>query len=229
MSDQLIVYRGDLPKIEVSKDALLMKEAALSAAALIGRVVNAAEQEDAVSAQLELKRVSALFESARLQVTKPLLEAQRSIKSLVDDHREELNKDLIRISRLVGDFQALEIAKQRAAEAAKMAELNSIEREREQQLASANTHEEREAIQAVAMMKVAEANIPVEPPVARSKNQVIRYDWEITVTDIHLLFRSHPQCVKIEPRFSELRILLDSGVTPQGVKAERRIKAGVRL
>ena len=38
---------------------------------------------------------------------------------------------------------------------------------------------------------------------------------------------AHPVCVKIEPRLSEIKNLLDAGVKVSGVTAKREIKAGV--
>lgn len=56
-----------------------------------------------------------------------------------------------------------------------------------------------------------------------------RHDWEVTVTDVWLLAKSHPGCVKIEPRISEIKSLLNNGVKVAGVNAVRIQKSGVRL
>jgi len=49
------------------------------------------------------------------------------------------------------------------------------------------------------------------------------------VTDVWLLAKSHPGCVKIEPRISEIKSLLNNGVKVAGVNAVRIQKSGVRL
>jgi hypothetical protein len=57
----------------------------------------------------------------------------------------------------------------------------------------------------------------------------VREDWEITVNDLHALYRAHPFAVKLEPRLSELRQLLDAGIKVAGVTAKKITKVGVRL
>lgn len=49
------------------------------------------------------------------------------------------------------------------------------------------------------------------------------------MTDVWLLAKSHPGCVKIEPRISEIKSLLNNGVKVAGVNAVRIQKSGVRL
>ena len=45
-------------------------------------------------------------------------------------------------------------------------------------------------------------------------------DLEITVTNIWKLARSHPTCVTIEPRISEIKSLLKSGIKVAGVTSK---------
>jgi hypothetical protein len=225
----LILYSGELPAISISADAIALKDGALSSSALVAKVSNESEQAVAVAAQIELKKVATLFEDARVEITAPLLKAQREIKAKVDVHKAELTEELNRVSRLVGDFQQLELAKIRAAEAAKQAELTRIEQEREAALAKANSFEERAAIQERAEMKVAEAQQPVFVPAARAAGQRVSEEWEIESVDVHRLYKSYPNCLDLKPRLSEIKILLNQGITLPGVKATKGIKAGIRL
>jgi len=60
------------------------------------------------------------------------------------------------------------------------------------------------------------------------KGQVVRSDWNIKVTNPHLLYAAHPHCVDLKPRTSEIKELLRSGIKPPGVEATPVTKAGVR-
>ncbi len=70
------------------------------------------------------------------------------------------------------------------------------------------------------------AALPVAAPI-RAEGQRVREEWNVTVTDIWMLARVHPGCVKIEPRLSEIKELLDAGVKVAGILAKKEIKAGV--
>jgi len=56
----------------------------------------------------------------------------------------------------------------------------------------------------------------------------VKTEWEITVTDKYTLARYHPNCVKITPLLSEIKLLLDEGLPVRGVDAEKVVKASVR-
>ncbi len=276
MSEQQSVIIRDDARLAVafSQEALALKERALEVGALIGRVTDAMEQTAAVEAQTELQKILSLAEKARKAVKAPVIDYGRKIDAATESFTDDLRAEMLRISRLVADYQQLEAARVRAAELARLAEARKLEEdrraaeqaafreaeiqrskleaeatvlaralaeaknaedrtrceaarlelERQQALALAASHEQLDAINDAHCRAV--ADLPVAAPV-RAEGQRVREEWAIVVTDIWLLAKAHPICVKIEPRLSEIKSLLEAGVKVSGVTAKREIKAGV--
>ncbi len=220
----------DDARMAVSYTALAMdlKAYALERCALIGRVTNAAEQTEAVEAQKALRGIIKQTEDNRVEMKKPVLDYGRRIDDAAKLFVEELRMEEIRIATLVGNFQTAELARARAAEAAERSRLTALEKERQLALAASATHEQRDEVNTKFDQ---EATVAVVAPVIPTKveGQTVREDWEIEVTDIHALYRSHPRFVKLTPLMMEIRTALDAGVTPPGVRAKRVVKSGVRV
>ena len=231
MNEEALIQAPPQPvaKVQLTAEALAMREAALEAAALVGRVSNAEENEKAVEAQAELKRVSSGFEKARTTITKPLLDAQREIKAKVDAERKELEQELLRISRLIGDFQTLELQRQRAAEAARREEQTKLERERQEALAKAKSHDEVDAVQNHYQERAAVEAPPPPAPPTRATGQIVRTDWEVTRINDFVLAKARPDLVrKIEFDMAALKDCLKRGEKLPGVEAKEVVKASVR-
>jgi hypothetical protein len=224
--NNLIVRNDASLSVSFSPDADTLREAALASAALIARVSTPEEQAEAVAAQVELKSVIKWCEDSRKAAKEPVIDYGRKIDGVAKRFREEMDEELTRLMRLCGDYQTLQEAKARAAEAARIKDLNEIERQKQEALAKAESHDEMEKIHEQACE--AAAAVPIVQSV-RADYQVVSHEWEIIVTDIHLLARVHPNCVKIEPRLSEIKALLNSGVRMSGIKAEKKIKSSVRV
>jgi len=230
MTNNELMVRDDAQHlIEITSTALALLDDALASAALVGKVRNADDQALAVDAQKQLKALMNATERSRKDVKEPVLAFGRLIDQKARDFIAEVDGEYKRVSRAVSDFQILEDQKRRAAEALKLKELARIEREREEALAAAQSIEEVDAIQHEANDKALAETQKVEAiQPARVEGQIVRTDWEITVTDLILLARAHPGCVTITPKVGEIKALLNMGVTVQGVKAEKVTKAGVR-
>lgn len=109
-----------------------------------------------------------------------------------------------------------------------IAEKNRMEVERQRALAEAKSHEELDKINERHCNEMqALADKPLPTPV-RARGQVVTEDWEITITDIWLLARSHPTCVKIEALNGEIKSLLKAGVKVAGIRAEKVTRSGTR-
>lgn len=277
MNDQALVTT-EAPRftLTITAAAEEQKSAALEKSALIGRVSNADEQELAVAAQAQLKIILSNAEHARKAAKEPVLDAGRQIDATVKSFVADLQAEELRIARLIADFQALELAKVRAAEAARRLEEERIERERQaelkrladeekarqiqlakaeaearqkereakdaaakaeaenlrreierqKQLAAATSLEKMEAVQERFSQEA--AALPVAKQATRTEGQRVSEEWEITVTDIHALYRAHPACCKVAPLLAEIKALLNMGVKVHGVNAQRVVKASVR-
>lgn len=227
MSDQAIITRDD-SKLAVSftEEANKLRDDALAVAALVGKVSNGEEQEAAVKAQTEIQRIRQLAEKARVACKAPVLAFGKKIDEAAKAFVVELDAEMLRVSKLVGDFQQLEQMKLRAAEQARSEELTRLERERAEALSKASSHEAADAINEHFGNKA--AAVPIIEA-TRAEGQIVRNDWEIVVSDPFLLARCHPNCVKIEPRISEIKELLKLNVKVQGITATPITKAGVRV
>lgn len=208
-------------------DALLLKEAALDSGALVGHVTNAEQNAVAVHAQREIKRVMALFEKERKAAKEPLLEAGRALDRAVTAEMVDLEKEFGRISNAVSAFQLAEARRLAEEQRLQQAELARIEAEKQAALAAATTVEQKTAIEEVAAAKVYVESRPVVA--TRSEGQIVKTDWEITVTNPYELAKYHPDCVTITARLTEIKAALNAGQTIKGIKAEKVTKSSVRL
>lgn len=230
MSEQTLIQRNDAAlTVSYTAEAVALKESALAIAGIVGKVSNADENQAAVSAQSEIHKVRTLAEKARKSAKEPVLEYGKRIDAAAKVFMAELDDEMLRISRLIGDFQALEQMKARAAEQLRTQELAKIEREKTEALAKVTSHEQADAIQAHFAEQVQQTATvaPVAP--IRAEGQVLKTDWEIVVTNPYELAKFHPACVKIEPRLSEIKQLLNEGITIKGITATKVTKASVRL
>lgn len=202
-----------------------LKDAALESSALVARVSNADENAAAVAAQSALREWLSQHEKAEEAIKKPLNTYKTNVIRICREDRADVEAELMRVSRLVGDFQTLEQAKVRAAEAARNAELSRLEQERSAAAAQVKSHEALEAVNEHFNRKA--ADLPVMQA-TRAEGQVVKTDWAIEVTDIWLLARCHTTCVNVTPRLSEIKELLKLGVKVQGIKATPIVNSTVR-
>lgn len=231
MSEQALIQRNDAAlTVSYTVEAVALKESALALSGVVGKVTNADENAAAVAAQVEIQRIRSLAEKARVAVKAPVLDYGKRIDAAAKEFVAELDEEMIRVSKLIGDFQTLEQAKARAAEQSRLAELSWIEKEKAEALAKVTSHEQADAVVAHFNELAAQSSAIVTPTApVRADGQVVKTDWEITVTNAYDLAKFHPACVTISPRLSEIKQLLNDGVTVKGIKAEKVTKAGVRL
>jgi hypothetical protein len=225
---QIILRNDSQLTASVHETFLALKQEALAVGALIGRVSNATEQADAVNAQTKIRELIVLVEKDRKEVKAPVIELGKKIDACAAKATEDLVKDATRLGSMVSDYAALELQKQRAAEAARQAEASKLERERMAALAQVKSHDEADAVQEFFNAKAQEQAAPVQE-FERVANQVVKTDWKITVLNPYDLARFHPACVDIKPRLMEIKSLLNSGVTVKGILAEMVTTSTVRL
>ena len=224
-----LIIRDDANlKVAWTAEAKRLREGALDEASLIGNVTTPAHQDAAVAAQIAIRALINDVEKARVACKDPVLTFGRLIDQLARSFCRPLSEELERISMKVRDYVAAEETRRRAAEALRLADLADIERRKFEQLAQAKTVEEVDVIHERIHAEAAAASVPVAAP-PRAKGQVVREDWEISVTDIWSLAKAHPSCVHIEPRLVEIKLLLSAGVHPPGVVAKRVQTSGVRI
>lgn len=226
---QALIRRDD-SRLEVNytEAALALKTAALERSGLIARVSTPDEQIVAVEAQTALKSVLDASEKARKACKEPVLAFGKKIDDAARLFKVEIEEEMARISVLVGNFQALEQAKARAALQAQAEAASALEREKAAALAQAKSHEQLDAIQEHFNERAAVIAQPPAAP-ARAEGQIVKTDWNVTVTNPYELARFHPDCVNITPRLSEIKRLLNEGIQVKGIRAEKMTVATVRL
>lgn len=133
MSAALVVRDDAKLTVAWTPDALAMKDSALEVSALVGRVSNADENNAATDALAEINRLLKLAEATRKECKAPVLAFGQRIDDSFKAFSMDLERDKHRLGKLQGDYAALELAKQRAAEAARRLEEEKLQREREQE------------------------------------------------------------------------------------------------
>lgn len=228
MIDQAIILADQpkLPVFQIAPHALAARDEALANSALIARVTNAEQNKNAVDAHIFLKRVASTFESARKKMKEPLLEAGRKLDRAVSGELIEVEKEIGRLSVLSADFQRAEARRVLEEQELQARELARIEADKNAALAAAKTTEDVQRINEAALLaRLAEVK-PAVP--TRSPGQVIKEDWEITVTNPYELAKFHPDCVKIEPLLTPIKQALNAGISVKGISATKVTKASVR-
>lgn len=228
MSSDIVLFDCDNSSLTVSavSEAGAIRAAALERAALIGKVTNPEEQSQAVEAQKAIKRVLKLAEDSRKLIKEPILDFGRKIDDTAKKFSEDLKAEDLRLAKIVGDYQQVEAARLKAAEALRIQELNDIERRRQEAITNASTVDEIDEIAARANEEA--AAVPMVQSV-KADGQIVKSDWEIIVSDAWLLASAHRTCVEITPRLREIKTLLDAGVNVAGVVAKRITKSTVRV
>lgn len=228
MIDQAIILADQpkLPVFQIAPHALAARDEALANSALIARVTNADQNKQAVDAHIFLKRVASTFESARKKMKEPLLEAGRKLDRAVSGELIEVEKEIGRLSVLSADFQRAEARRVREEQELQARELARIEADKNAALAAAKTTEDVQRINEAALLaRLAEVK-PVTP--TRATGQVVKEDWEITVTNPYELAKFHPDCVKIEALLTPIKQALNAGISVKGISATKVIKSSVR-
>jgi len=228
VSDQAIILADQpkLPVFQIAPHALAARDEALANSALIARVTNADQNKQAVDAHIFLKRVASTFESARKKMKEPLLEAGRKLDRAVSGELIEVEKEIGRLSVLSADFQRAEARRVREEQELQARELARIEADKNAALAAAKTTEDVQRINEAALLaRLAEVK-PVTP--TRATGQVVKEDWEITVTNPYELAKFHPDCVKIEALLTPIKQALNAGISVKGISATKVIKSSVR-
>jgi hypothetical protein len=135
-ANNAVIIAPPPPTLEpiLNQSAIELRELALSSAALIGKVENAAENEEAVKAQKSLKEFSRLIEKERVRLNEPALEYSRALMRLKEKAVLDVEKEYGRISALVAEFQLNERRRVAEEQRKQQEELDRIERERQSEL-----------------------------------------------------------------------------------------------
>ena len=127
---QLIERNDAALAVRVTPEAEAMRESALQAAAMVGKVDNDERNAVAIVAQVELKRLINRVEADRKEVKGPVLDFGRLIDQTAKDFIVEPEAELKRVSVAVDEYATVQLARQRAAENATRLEQEKIEQDK---------------------------------------------------------------------------------------------------
>jgi hypothetical protein len=202
----------------ITEEAEEVRNAFALRGASIHSVTCADDNERAGQVVRELRTHIKSVEAMRQTLTKPLLDGQRLLKALSDDHCAPLVEEQQRLERLAGAFAQAEARRVAAEEAKRRLEWEKAEAARVAAEESARKAAERattdagldraiklEAKAQAAAEKVAEVIAAPMPTAARVSGQQTRQVlcWE--VTDLHALVAARPDLCKIEPKASAIQ------------------------
>ena len=150
----------------------------------ITSIATATENDTARNIAVEIRTHVKEVEAARVSLTKPLLDGQRMLKKLSDDHIAPLEAELQRLQRLATVF--LEAEQVRVA-----AEMKA----RLELAAEAKTDADFAVISNEAM-----------PTEARAQGQTLRKVLKWEVTDLRALYLARPELCKLEAKASAINV-----------------------
>lgn len=203
---------GITADVEEKRNSLVLASAAIKT------VATAQDQAMAVNAARNIRTWLKEVEAARVALTKPLLDTQRQLKALADDHCQPLLEEQRRVERLVTSFQESEQRRVRAEEQARAEAIAKAERERiaAEELAREaydNLQTQEQLNQAIAVEDEAKAATAVSdaiiaaplPEVNKAKGAATRRVMRWEVTDINALVKARPDLCKIEAKASAIQ------------------------
>lgn len=168
-------------------------------------------REEAELQARELARIEAEKQAELARVAREQFEAERKARE-ARETAERLAAEATNKAQREAAQRAAEEARKQANEAAKTAALAADESRRIQEAAQNATLAESKPITAT-----------------KSIGQVVKSDWEITVTNPYELAKFHPDCVRIEPLIQPIKQALNAGIAVKGVSAKKIIKTNVRV
>lgn len=143
-------------KFSVSPEAIKAREEALEAAAPIGVVRNAKENEDCFKARKRIKILLGIFESHRKALKEPIIELGRQLDRAHAGAVEELEREAARLEGCEREFAIAERNRVREEEMAQERERQRIEAERQAEIRKAQEEAAEKERQAQAAARAAE-------------------------------------------------------------------------
>lgn len=166
-------------------------------------------------------------EAMRVSETKPLLDAQKFVKSLVDSHLAPLYAEITRIEKMGTAFLEAEehrvLAEQKKQreefEAAqrRQFELDDAARKAAESGGRLAQFEANKRLEAAKEVTAAIIAAP-EPEAVRARGQSLKQIMKWEVTDLNLLVKHNPQLCKIEPKASAINSTCHPNMTIPGLR-----------
>lgn len=199
-------------EVEEARNAIALKGHSIKT------VTSAETNEQAGAVVREIRKYVKDVESLRVSLTKPLLDGQRLLKSLSDDHCAPLIAEQQRIEKLATDFMVAEQRRVAAAEEVRRVAFEKAEATRiaaeeaarkaaermttDAGLAKSKKLEAKAVAAAVAVQTIIAAPLPEGQ---RTKGQTFKKVLKWEVTDLNALVKARPDLCKIEAKASAIQ------------------------
>jgi len=228
----LIQEQIQLPvSYSATPEAESVKLALLSMANEVRSVVSANDQAIAINAGKNIRSHVKEVEAMRVELTAPLLAAQRQLKALSDAHCEPLMEELRRVSSLVTQFQMQEnerVERERQAQvrAYELAEKARVEAEQAAAKAAERINTDRQLDKAIAKeqelamaaSKVQEVLAAPMPFKAKASGSTLRQMLRFEVMDIKAVYAARPELCTLEIKKSAVQATCVPEVPVPGLK-----------
>lgn len=197
----------------------------------ITAVASADDNEAAGEIVRDIRKYCKDAEFVRTTISRPLLDAQKQLKALVDDHVAPLVLEQQRIERLAVQFAqaearrvAREQEEQQAAYRKAEAERMAAEEKARQAAEKANT--EKQQVNAIKLAQAAEAKAAEvatvlaapAPVVQKSKGQQTKKVLCYEVTDLRALYAARPELCTVEAKASAIKAVCVPELPVPGLK-----------
>lgn len=209
-----------------------MKEPLLDA----GRQLDRSVASELIEVEKEIGRLSVLSADFQRAEARRVREEQELQARELARIEAEKQAEIQRIAREQAQYErkareAAEAAARQAAEATNAKQRAAAEAARvEAEHSAAEAAAKAAAAIQQANERAAEAAEAEAKPITATRvaGQVVKTDWEITVTNPYELAKFHPDCVKIEPLLTPIKQALNAGISVKGISATKVIKSSVR-
>lgn len=184
---------------------------------VMGRAIDAAAKEHVAELNVQLNRINSLvgqFEEARRREQEAQERARRAEEARIAAEAEKARLEALRLEEEARKKQlALEAKGKEPTEAQKTKALEAQLDAQEKQEAFA-AEQQRLANERLEQQRQSEA--------ARPTGGALKEEIDITVTDIHALYRAEPACVKMTPDLSMIKTFIKANRCPAGVSFTKR-------
>lgn len=196
---------------EEKKNELLKRASAITAVS---------DRDQAAGAQFEIRLLADMrnhVERSRKEVKKPVLEIGRKIDEMAKDFAADVMKEESRLVKLVGDFAAEVERRRREAEAEERRKFEEAARAKREAEEAARRAEEDSSIKtAIAAKQAARERMKMEAARMKQSEVVtrertpdgVKFVDDFEVEDIDALYRAHPECVRLTPLTSQIKMLI---------------------
>lgn len=226
------------PTFSITYEATGARDEIALRAFFINEITDAAQNNAAREVAVEIRRYLKSVEAARTGLTKPLLDAQKAMKALADQHVAPLAQELVRLENLAADFLIADQRRVAREEAARQEAYQKAEAQRkaleaaaiaaaaavttDAQLESAIKIEATAVAAEVAVQQIIQAPQPrLDKASGQSLKKVLKYE----VTDIRALAAARPDLVRIEPNCSGIQSTCIPEIPVPGLRLWWEMKA----